>query len=283
VSGAWPPERIRAEGSPLDTFDYQLGSAPAGLDAQLYCTGGAACDAYDWRPITPAEERASHWALEMTQDARSVLFDVQGVPWARYFGEDSIIVEDGIGQAVRIRQLRADGTAVQLRPLSEPAPATPGRDVMLAPTLDRADNGKGTAGRGEVPYLVDERAGTLQPLDVPQEVEAWGPNVDEFLWGVNGCRVVWQQTDGAFAHHDVDCRRPGLTDLPVDYWSYLDSWAKPGRMALVEHDADGVPLVVHASVDRGATWKRIQIEDRNRDGTLAQAGPAIADALGQLD
>ena len=66
-------------------------------------------------------------------------------------------------------------------------------------------------------------------------------------------------------------------------WSGLDDWLEPGRMVLVETSDDGVPLIVHASQDRGATWQRIEIEDRPWDGTTVQVAAAIADALPSLD
>lgn len=281
TGAGWTPERIRAEGAPRgDVFDYGLGPAPSGLDAELYCVGEEACDEFP----PDLEGRTGHVALEMTKGGQSVLFEVRGRPWARYFGDDSILVEDGFGQAVRFRLLNADGTAVQLRMVSDSAPAAPGPDVVLIQDLDRArDFQVGPDGPGIHPYLVDDRAGTIRPLDVPDGIEQWGPNVDEFLWGINGCRVIWQGSDGSFDHHDVSCRNPRLTDLPGDYWKDgLDAWAAPGRMVLLEHNADGDPLTVHVSVDGGATWQRIEIEDRNWDGTTAMVKAALADALAQV-
>ncbi len=265
----WTPERTRAEGSPVDLLYSWSGPAPSGLDAQLYCTGG--CD--EWKP-DDVEGRTSHWALEVRQGGRSALFDVQGVPWARYFDEDSILVQDGINQVVRFRLLQADGTAVPLRRVSDLAPAVPGPDIMLIMDLDTYRRGTfGPDGPGEHPYLVDDRAGTLQLLDVPWEIEWWGPNVDEFLWGGDDCRVIWQRPDGSFDHHDAaDCQN---TVAPTDPgWNFdrFAEWLEPGRMALVEHSADGIPLVVHASLDRGATWERIEVEGRPLTDALLQLG-----------
>jgi hypothetical protein len=286
TSDGWTLERIRAEGSPQgDVFDYRLGPAPGSfLDAELYCVGGEGCD--DFPP--DLEGRTSHFALEMTERAeggRSALFEVQGRPWAKYFDEDSMLVHDGFAGAERFRLLQTDGTELQLRLVSDPAPAAPGPDVMLIQDLDRArDFQVGPEGPGIEPYLVDDRAATLQPLLVPEEIKQWGPNVAEFLWGTNDCRVMWQQRDGGFDHHDVDCRNPGLTDLPDDYWGYLDDvWTEPGRMVVLEHNADGIPLVVHASLDRGATWERIEVEDRDRGETTAVIADALEDALRELD
>lgn len=276
----WTPEQVRAEGAPLgDVFDARVGPAPSGLDAELYCFGSEGCD--DFPPDLSG--RTSHLALELTRDGQSVLFDVQGRPWAQYYGEDSILVQDGFDQATRFRLLFADGTDVTLRVVGGLAPAAPGPDVVLIQDLDRArDFQVGPEGPGIEPYLVDDSAGTLQLLDVPDEVKEWGPNVEEFLWGTNDCRAVWQQPDGSFDTHDVDCRNPGLTDLPVDYWSYLGDWAEPGRMLLLEHNADGKPLAVHASLDYGATWERVEVAGRGWDGTIAHSGLALAEALRPL-
>ena len=280
----WTPERIRAEGAPRgDVFDYGLGPAPSGLDAaELYCVGEEACDESPRRPRGKDRPRGAGddegWTVRC-------LFEVlRGRPWAEVsFGDDSILVED----TASARQSRfAVETPTTLRRLhgERLGPCRPGPDVVLIEDLDRArDFQVGPDGPGIHPYLVDDRAGTIRPLDVPDGIEQWGPNVDEFLWGINGCRVIWQGSDGSFDHHDVSCRNPRLTDLPGDYWKDgLDAWAAPGRMVLLEHNADGDPLTVHVSVDGGATWQRIEIEDRNWDGTTAMVKAALADALAQV-
>ena len=111
-----------------------------------------------------------------------------------------------------------------------------------------------------------------------------GPNVDEFLWGGNGCRVIWQRADGSFDHHDVDCRDPGAGPYDPGWnWPGFADWLEPGRMALVEWSADGIPLVVHASLDRGATWERIEVEDRDWGDTTQEIHDALADVMRQLN
>jgi hypothetical protein len=275
-TGGWTPEQVRAEG---DVLADRFGPAPAGLDADLYCFGSEGCD--DFPPDLPG--RTSHLALELTQDGRSVLFDVQGRPWAQYYGEDSILVQDGFDESTRFRLLHADGTELTLRVLSDPAPAVPGPDVVLVQSLDRSrDFQVGPEGPGIEPYLVDASAGTLQPLDVPAEIKEWGPNVDEFLWGSNGCRAIWQQPDGGFDVYDVECADAEKTGVPVDYWSYLDEWAGPGRMLLLESNSDGKPLAVHASRDHGTTWEQIEVDNSGYDGTIAQGGLAVVKALSPL-
>jgi hypothetical protein len=272
----WTPEKVRAAG---DVLVDRFGPAPSGLDAELYCVGEQGCD--DFPPDLPG--RTGHLALELTRDGRSVLFDVQGRPWAQYYGEDSILVQDGFDRSTRFRLLYANGTELTLRVVSDPAPAVPGPDVVLVQALDRArDFQVGPEGPGIEPYLVDEGAGTLQPLDVPVEIKEWGPNVDEFLWGSNDCRAIWQQPDGSWDVHAVDCPAHGWTSVPVDYWSYLDEWVEPGRMLLLDRNSDGNPLAVHTSLDRGATWERVEVDFSGYDGTIAQSGLAIAGALRPL-
>jgi hypothetical protein len=282
AEGEWAPERIRAEGAPVDGLGLEGGAAPPALDAQVYCVSGEACDNWYYPDF---EGKTVHWALEVAQEGRSALFDVRGKPWLAYFDDDSILVQDGLDQEVRFRLLRADGTAVQLRRLSDPAPAATGPDVVLIYPLDSYRRGNfGPEGPGVMPYLVDAAAGTIQQLDVPQEVEWWGPNVEEFLWGGDDCRVIWQRPDGGFDHHDLECRDRAQSP-PTDpgwNWAGFDEWAEPGRMAVVEHNNDGIPLVVHVSLDGGATWERIEIEPRDWDGTSAQAADALADALAEL-
>lgn len=282
----WTPERTRAEGSPVGFLGGPSGPSPSGLDAQLYCISQAIpsdspCDRY--HSYDPEEDQ--HWAVEVTQGGRSALFEVLGTPLVEDFDEDSFLVEDGTDQAPRFRLLQADGTAVQLRELSDLAPAIPGPDVLLIQNLDVYRRGSvGADGPEEPPYLVDDRAGTLQRLDVPEEIKWWGPNVDEFLWGGNGCRVIWQQPDGSFDHHDEDCQFPvGHTDPGLNWGDGFADWLEPGRMALVEWGESGGPLVVHASLDRGATWDRIEVAQRDWGDTTGVIADALADVMRQLD
>lgn len=280
----WSPERTRDEGSPVGFLAGRDGPSPSGLDAEVYCTGpaiptGSPCDHY--HSYDPEEEQ--HWAVEVTQGEQSALFEVRGPPIAEDFDEDSLLVQDGTDQDPRFRLLQADGTATPLRVVSDLAPAAPGPDVILIEDL--AVYRRGSFGPDDPlpqPHLVDDDAGTLQRLDVPEEVRWWGVNVDEILWGGNGCRAVWQQPDGSFDHHDA-CSNPlvGHTD-PEWNWPGFADWLEPGRMALVEWGEDGEPRVLHASLDRGATWSRIEIDDRASNGSLAMIEAALADAVQQL-
>lgn len=270
--------RAPAKGSPVNFLANRSAPSPSGLDAQLYCTGkatptGSPCDSY--HPYDPAEDQ--RWTIEVTQEGRSALFDVRGTPFISDFDEDSLLVQDGTEQAVRFRLLQADGTSMKLRLFDELAPALAGPDVVLIQALDVYRKGSfGSDGNSEHPYLVDDRNGTLQRLDVPPEIEWWGPNVDEFLWGGDDCRAFWQQPDGSFDHHDVDCKHPGASAPTDPGWNsdYAD-WLQPGRMAMVESNDDGEPLVVHASLDRGATWEQIDVEDPD-------SSEEISDALSEL-
>ena len=41
---------------------------------------------------------------------------------------------------------------------------------------------------------------------------------------------------------------------------------------VLERDADGKPLTVHASLDRGATWERVEIDNTGYNDTIAHSG-----------
>lgn len=279
TSTEWTPERFRDEGS----AEVLIPATESGLTATQYLACSGTCSG-----------ELSNRALEVSQDGQSAVFEVRGLVvswspvWVNVYDEDSVLVQDAAEEGrpegpVRFRLLQADGTSVELRTVDDAAPAAPGPGVWVIDPYLAWSRGMSGPDDHEKLYLVDGDAGTLQPLDVSQGINAWGPNVDEFLWGSAGCRVIWQQADGSFDSHDVACLDPVLTGVPSDYWDYLDDWAAPGRMVLLERDSDGHPLVVHASLDRGATWQRIEIEDRNWDDSLAQAGAAIADALAGLE
>ena len=139
--------------------------------------------------------------------------------------------------------------------------------------LDSSDVSNIFAG-GEEPYVVDERAGTLRPLDVPEEVDSWGPNVDEYLWGGgNDCKVLWA-TNGAFDERRLDCPDGAFVGaIYADEFS--PGWLRPGRMALLEESTDpGEDQdFLHVSLDRGVTWQRIPLGEDE----------ALADVLPRLD
>ncbi len=55
-------------------------------------------------------------------------------------------------------------------------------------------------------------------------------------------------------------------------------------MGLFEQTANGIPLVVHASLDGGETWQRIEIPDPNVDNpTSAQIEYALTEAFAKLE
>jgi hypothetical protein len=279
-------ERIRNEGAPLDLLDGGSGlTAGAGPEVQLYCVGEAPapdspCDRY--HPYDPREDQA--WALEVRQQDQSAFFEIRGTPLVKDFDDDSVLVVDGTGLAPRHRLLQADGTSLELRLVEDRAPAAPGPDVLLIQDLDVYRSGMiGGDGPLEPPYLVDDESATLRPLDVPTDVEWWGPNVDEFLWGGSGCRVTWQQPDGTFAQHDADCRGPqGYTNPGWNAEEATAGWLEPGRMVIVQWGHNGAPKVLHASVDRGVTWERVEVGDRSWGDSVAVINDALADALREL-
>jgi hypothetical protein len=262
----WSLERIRGEGSPTDGEPETERVSDSGIATRAYvvCDGPrSAC-----KSDPGIREPYQHAALEVTQHGRSALFGLppDGRYWAAGFDADSVFVmDDPLGdsgfsfQKMRFRLLRSDGSEVRLRFLDDPAPAVPGPDVFVI------DHSWHVGDDVEAVYLVNEREGTLRPLDVPHApTEAlrsvyWGPNVDEFLWYVDrDCRVVWA-ADGTFETRRPDCAEG--RDKPTymhDEW-FPDGWLRPGRMALMERSDDR--LYLHVSLDYGSTWQRIPVSN----------------------
>jgi hypothetical protein len=275
ASTLWTPERFKAEGE----SEVLVPLTETGLMATQYVACSGTC-----------EGEISNRGLEVSQNGQSAVFEVRGLAvsfspvWVEVFDGDSVLVQDAVevgrpDGAVRFRLLQADGTEVELEVVEEPVPAAPGTDVFVIDPYDAWS--RGSRGPDDVQrlYRVDDDARTLRPLDVPRAITQWGPEVDRFLWGTDGCRVFWQRTDGSFDHHDTTCRDPGLTNPANQWWPYLGDWAEPGRMVVVEVHPDGYPLVLHASPDRGSSWERVTI-DRLGDVPLTQSADAILDALG---
>jgi hypothetical protein len=210
-----------------------------------------------------------HVALEVTQDGRSALFEVRGgthESFARHFDEDSVLVQDRVGQGPRrTRLVGADGGVQELQVL-EPVPPVPGPGVVVINTAPAY------TGTDDV-FLVDDEAGTLRPLDVPdEEIREWWPDVDEFLWGVsyNDCRVFWAAA-GTMMSRTLDCQA-ATPIIGLYIGTYPAGWLRPGRMVVGEYRPSGALVAVHASLDRGATWARIAATDE----------AAVATILGQL-
>ena len=161
---------------------------------------------------------------------------------------------------MRYRLLRADGTAEELRLVDVPARAAAGPAVVVIP--DWSGWNGGMAGMEDV-YLVDAGAATLRPVDSPEGVRYWAPNVDEFIWGVSDdCRVFWA-TGGGFRHQRLDCSSSlEFTGLPAAD-EFPPGWLQPGRMVLWEQSDDPgmVDEFLHVSLDSGATWARIPLAD----------------------
>lgn len=258
AGGEWTPEQIRAE----STQATPVLTTESGFTVRQY-------------ELDIEEER--HIALEVAKNGQSALFDVLGEEaWVSDFDETSLLVQDDATWPPtwpqidwgRARLLRADGTSVELRRLPDPAPAVPGPGVVVVDISNRRMAGSDSL------YLVDDAARTIQRLDAPDEVRYWGPNVDEFLWGVTaGCQVFWA-TAGTFEERQLPCS----DGLDFSYGIYADEfppgWLQPGRMAFVER-SDGRQRnqnFVHVSLDGGATWQRIPKKD----------GATIADVLQPL-
>jgi hypothetical protein len=175
------------------------------------------------------------------------------------FDENTVLVQDAESPdltSLRARLLRADGTAVQLRRLDDPAPAVPGPGVVVNDFIGWS---VGMAGAEDLAFI-NVRAGTMQPVSAPEDVRYWGPNVTEFLWGVtDDCRAFWA-TAGRFSERRLDCStRADFTYL--DDESLPAGWLQPGRMVVIEQSDAERPdeMFVHVSLDRGTTWQRIPV------------------------
>ena len=263
---SWAPERIRAEG---DTHGILPGQEGA-LDARFWsvcerpnCDYGTTGDNYDYRVV--------HSALEVTVNGyrTSGLFDLNGGRaehpeiQLQPFDDDSVFVQDMVrqgGKQERYRLLNADGTTTDLTMLPSTAPAAAGPDVVRTSNM--------SAGLSRV----DDAAGTIQRLDLPDAVFQWAESAsDELLWGVaNGCVVYWQQPGGDFAHRDLECRSQP-TDLFIDVSLQPAAWFTAERMAVTEvGGSKGDPVALHVSLDRGATWRRIPVTVDTVDEVFAQ-------------
>ena len=92
--------------------------------------------------------------------------------------------------------------------LPSTAPPAAGPDVVRT-----TDSSSGGLAR------VDEAAGTIQRLDLPDAVYQWAESAaDELLWGVaSGCVVYWQEPGGDFAHRELECNvHPDPDPLLID-------------------------------------------------------------------
>ena len=278
----WPLERIRAEGT-VEQEDV----TQSGITVRLY----GRCDEGMRAPDVPESVESvcgpnvdgpirrthSHFALEVSQDGQSALFSGEGEqPYVvTAYGEDAVIVMDGepgIGvdpadpSYGRYRLLRADGTETTLQLEADPAPAVPGPDVVV---IDRAEyEGEGIAAI-QFAFRLDERAGTLQRLDVPRNDlrmvgNSWGPNTNEALWFVQSidCRVD-RIVDGTVESHQVcgdDFKGHWYDSLvSVDADWIPDGWLTPDRMVVLQES--GGELTLHVSLDQGATWNHIPVSD----------------------
>ena len=197
------------------------------------------------------------------------------------FDQDSVLVQDveQIGSEPRFRLLQADGTSFTLRKLpANPAPARLTADVRV---VEDASASFDFVGHPDDLSVIDARAGTIRPLDVPDErIHTWAAYGDLVLGTGEGCRVAWLTPDG-LQQRRLDCADAGPL-FPL--WSDLsEGWMHPGRMAVIELDrhhtavANDAALVVHASLDQGATWQQIPAGPGDGDWT-----GQIADALRRL-
>jgi len=266
----WAPDRIRAEGDPLEFTEERDGALAARF--WIACPRDN-CDKAEW--VDNYDRQGFHSALEVTVDGyrSSGLFDLNGGPgvWAEIgtqpFDDDSFYVQDWSrqgGTQERYRLLNADGTTTDLTMLPTTAPPAAEPDVVR--TTFSSD---GLA-------RVDDTAGTIQRLDLPDEVFVrWAESAaDELLWGVaEDCVVYWQQPGGEFAHRELECKAPDQGSLMIDYNPRATSWFTTDRMAVIELGGrKRLPVALHVSLDRGDTWQRIPVTDDTMYDRLERLG-----------
>ncbi len=267
---SWSPDRIRAEGAPRNLVEGRDGA----LSARFWMACAKAdCD-YAWVG-DDYDHREFHSALEVTTDGyrSSGLFGLNGGlgEWPEIgvqpFDDDSIYVQDWNrqgGTQERYRLLNADGTTTDLTMLPSTAPPAAGPDVV------RTTFSSGGLAR------VDEAAGTIQRLDVPDAVYQWAESAaDELLWGLaNGCVVYWQEPGGDFAQRELECEVVQDPDpLMIDDVPRATSWFTAERMALIELGGRKfLPVALHVSLDRGDTWQRIPVTEDTMYDVLEQLG-----------
>jgi hypothetical protein len=197
-------------------------------------------------------------AIEVTEGDTSSLFEGNGAVHVLVLDDHTVLAQESASHnaPVRHRLLRADGTEVELTRLSAPAPAVPGPGVFVD---DYEGWRVGMAGVESL-AVVDEEAGTVRPVEAPEDVRYWGPNTDEALWGVtDDCRVLWA-VDGAFRQDDVGCSpRAQFTYLVADW--FPAGWLEPGRMLVAEQRPSGSRIVLHVTLDGGETWQQIPLRN----------------------
>lgn len=284
----WAPDRIRAEGDTPGTMDFSPQGRGGALEARFWSVCERAnCDYAEMRIGNNYDYRVSHTALEVTVDGyrTSGVFGLNEGPgeWPEIhlqpFDEDSIYVQDWDrqgGTQWRYRLLNADGTETDLTLLPTTAPPAPGPDVVrtsfLAGGWMRVGDSFEFAGLARV----DEAAGTIQYLDLPDSVFGWADSAaDELLWGVGedgDCLVYWQRPGGEFARAELDCTS-SFPVLQIAGDDFLPAaWFTAERMAVIERGGSkGLPVAVHVSLNRGDTWQRIPVtEDNTVDDVFAQ-------------
>ena len=81
-----------------------------------------------------------------------------------------------------------------------------------------------------------------------------------------------QLPGGDFSYRDLDCRSP-LPDLGIDDGPRTTAWFTAERIAVTElGGSKGLPVALHVSLDRGATWQRFPVTEDTVDGVLDQLG-----------
>lgn len=282
----YPLERIRAEGR---VDEEQVTKSGITWRKYVLCDGSPECSPNTDGPIRREHE---HYALEVTQGARSALFGiVDSVMTAvAAYDDDTLLVMDPLPEGNdpldpyqnSYRLVRADGTEIHLEMSPDPAPAVPGPGVVLINHFDLNPDDDSTS--SQIVLVVDENEVTVRVLEMPQNIPAsrtWGPNLDEFLWFVTDyCDLHFWTSNGTFETRSAGCTdgfEPGTRDITwVNGDWFPDGWLEPGRMAFLERNLLGshdVRFTLHVTLDHGTTWQRIPVSsEATVPEALRQAG-----------
>jgi hypothetical protein len=285
----FPLERIRADGR---VQNEQVTKSGITVTTYVVCDGSPQCSPDTDGPIRREHE---HFAIEVTQDARSALFPIgnSAETAVTAYDDATLLVVDPTGDPLDLDQnsyhlVRADGTDIRLQVDADPAPATPGPGVVLINfyPVDPDDDSM----ESQIVLVVNEYDGTVRGLDMPQNIDmrhTWGPNLDESLWFVTfNCDVHFWSSKGTLESRDPGCTsgfdpgqyktdeagnvtddfgNPGNGDITwVNGDWFPDGWLEPGRMAFLERNFIGrndAHLTLHVTLDQGATWRRIPVSN----------------------
>ena len=124
---------------------------------------------------------------------------------------------------------------------------------------------------------VDEAAGTIQRLDLPDAVYQWAESAaDELPVGSRqaaaSCTGRSRGATSPTVNWSASAPGPGPPDDRDDE-PRATAWFTAERMAVIELGGSKcLPVALHVSLDRGDTWQRIPVTEDTMDDVLEQLG-----------